>query len=43
MAASGGAVDGVAASWSVSLFKFNSPQCDQILGNPVTLITLARH
>ena len=32
-----------AASWSVSLFKFNSPQGDQVLGNPVTLIILTRH
>ena len=34
---------GLSASQSVSLFKFNSPQCYQILENPVTLITLARH
>lgn len=31
------------ASRSVSLFKFNSPQGDQVLGNPVTLTILTRH
>lgn len=41
MAVSGGAAHGLSASRSVSLF--NSPQCDQILENPVTLITVARH